>query len=328
MPRAVSIHIGVNEPQRRGDLRPPLKDSEADAWRMAELAHQAGYDSMLVLRGSMATLATVHAALLSAAQTLEGGDTLLVTYSGHGHQVPDTDFDERTGLDQTWSLYDDELLDDDLNRSWRLFRRGVRIVVVSESCYSGGMDRGDDEELVLVPRRRRRRAFRGEPDWAQVEVDRARATCVVPRSDDDGIKATVLILTASGANEKSQGAVYTECLLNIWDGGRFTDSYCKLHSRVRQAVQNKNPLQEPHILMVGTPDVGFADQPAFRRAEQGPDAQTAAPEDDGPPPAELDGGFDDVDVDVDFDGDLDGDVDGDDDEWYDRGRRRPVNFRG
>lgn len=289
MPRAVSIHIGVNEPSRRGDLRARLEDSETAAWRMAELACQAGYDSMLVLRGAAATLAAVHAALLNAAQLLEAGDTLLVTYSGHGNQVVDANGDDRSGFDQTWSLYDDELLDDDLYLSWRLFRPGVRIVVVSESCYGGGMDRGEDEgEVSVVPRRWQVR-YRGEPAWAQAAVDQAKVPhVIVPSRDSGDVKATVLLITATRDNERARGDVFTSSLLQIWNRGAFSGTYCDLYEQVKKEVQKENPLQEPQILMVGKPDPDFPRQPAFRRSvKPAADPQEPMPEFGVPRPTDA-----------------------------------------
>jgi metacaspase-1 len=93
MSHAVSIHIGVNDPRSANAFaeRARLPDSEAAAWRMAELARQAGYDSMLVLRGKTATVAAVNAALWNVSQLLAGGGTLLVTFSGHGGKIRDLD---------------------------------------------------------------------------------------------------------------------------------------------------------------------------------------------------------------------------------------------
>ena len=38
----------------------------------------------------------------------------LLTYSGHGGQINDVNNDEPDGLDETWALYDRELVDDEL----------------------------------------------------------------------------------------------------------------------------------------------------------------------------------------------------------------------
>ena len=62
----------------------------------------------------------------------------LLTYSGHGSQVPDKNGDEtEDGYDETWVLYDRQLVDDELYALWSKFAAGVRIVVLSDSCHSG-----------------------------------------------------------------------------------------------------------------------------------------------------------------------------------------------
>ena len=142
MRRAVSIHIGVNQPGGRACTRTVLQHSEDAAWKMAVLASQAGYESLQVLRGRAATRRAVHDALAGAAGQLEAGDNLLVTFSGHGAQDRVQGVNE--ARDEWWCLYDADLLDDKLAGYWRLFDPGVRIVVISESCFAGGMNRTGD----------------------------------------------------------------------------------------------------------------------------------------------------------------------------------------
>jgi hypothetical protein len=147
MTQAISIHVGVNRPQGRHEAN--LVHSEASAWRMAQVAKQAGFQSMLVLRGAWATRAAVAGALQRAAEALEPEGNLLVTFSGHGCEQADMDMGalrERSGMDEGWCLHDGTLLDDELLTCWRRFKPGVRIVVVSESCHSGDVGR-DEEDL-------------------------------------------------------------------------------------------------------------------------------------------------------------------------------------
>lgn len=273
MHHAVSIHIGVNEPGAASahDVRVRLPDSEAAAWRMAELASQAGYHSMLVLRGRTATLATVEAALWNASQLLGEGDALLVTFSGHGGQVPDQNGEERCGADESWSLHDGELLDDTLSGYWRLFKPGVRIVVVSESCFSGGIIRtGDDHAAPPAapdrPRVMRGGGYRGpEPDWAAASVAQAIASCIAaPPRDCDDIRASVLLLTASSEHQPAQGGLFTESLLDVWSNGAFHGTYCEFYKEVKSRVMRIKCDQEPQILMLGAADLDFPELPAFR----------------------------------------------------------------
>jgi hypothetical protein len=51
--------------------------------------------------------------------------------------VPDENNDEGDGADETWCLQDRQFLDDELFQHFRLFKPGVRIIVISDSCHSG-----------------------------------------------------------------------------------------------------------------------------------------------------------------------------------------------
>jgi hypothetical protein len=68
-------------------------------------------------------------------------DIFLLTYSGHGGQVPDTNGDEPDRKDETWVLYDGELVDDELHELYTQFKSGTRVVVLSDSCHSGTVTR-------------------------------------------------------------------------------------------------------------------------------------------------------------------------------------------
>lgn len=273
MSYAVSIHIGVNVPQTRlaNDNREPLVDSETAAWRMAEVAKEAGYDSMLVLRGQTATLSTVNASLWNVSQLLTKGDTLLLTFSGHGGQVPDRDGDDPLGSDQSWTLHDGELLDDQLCGYWRLFKEGVRIVVVSESCYAGGMMRTVDEKELLSAALPRQRRMRGEPYWVEEARNLGASATIQPLRDPSGVRATVLMLTAANEVQRAQSGLFTDCLLKVWAGGDFPGSYRELHEEVKRRVMGIKYDQEPQILMMGATDADFPLAPAFR-PQRGPAA--------------------------------------------------------
>jgi hypothetical protein len=272
MSRAVSIHIGVNHPRDHDVL---LRESEASAWRMAELANQVGYDRILLLRGCAATRQAVHEALAGAAGTLQRGDTLLVSFSGHGTQEPDRDEDEGARdvvrSDEGWCLHDAVLLDDQLLGYWRLFEPGVRIVVVSESCFSGGMGRTGDSTYRPAPPRAgpvmRGGGFRTRS--AQPDVVPGTSCIGEPPRDACEIRASVLMLTASTEAQPATDGLFTRCLLDVWAGGTFDGSYCALYLEVQDRVRTANPAQEPQILMLGCADPQFPVEAAFRVGDRG-----------------------------------------------------------
>jgi len=279
MDRALSIHIGVNRPRDEcpGD---PLTHSEETAWKMARLARQAGYRSVLVLQGDEATRDAVHDVLTGAVRTLGSGDTLFVSFSGHGTQKPDdllVEQDERDNLDEGWCLYDSVMLDDTLSGYWRLFKRGVRIVLVTESCYGGGMGRLGDEPVqpeqsaaevwrAAAPPP----VYRGAPPEAEAAADRA-APCI-PRapSNPDGIRASVLLLSACREDQRAQDGMFSRQLFRLWNDGAFSGSYCELYRQLRSCVMGKQCAQEPRIQLLGAADPRCSLEPAFHLTRRAP----------------------------------------------------------
>ena len=70
--------------------------------------------SAKVLLTKAATRARVLAGIRAAARRLKKGDLFLLTYSGHGGQMPDVTGEEADSRDETWCLFDGELIDDEL----------------------------------------------------------------------------------------------------------------------------------------------------------------------------------------------------------------------
>jgi hypothetical protein len=133
-----SIHIGLNrvDPAAYNGWDGALGGCVNDANSMRDIAASLGYAHRLLLN-EQATSLRVLEEISGAARSLAGGDILLVTYSGHGGQVYDTGGDEDDNMDETWVLYDREVVDDELAALWSQFAEGVRIVVLSDSCHSG-----------------------------------------------------------------------------------------------------------------------------------------------------------------------------------------------
>ncbi|HEX6042475.1 caspase family protein [Longimicrobium sp.] len=266
MARAMSLHIGVNVPAGRMNAR-PLNHSEDFAWKMAVLANQAGYASMTVLRNQTATRQAVQNALTEAAELLGTGDSLLVTFSGHGTQEHDVNQDERGGVDEGWCLADGVLLDDELAGYWTRFSSGVRIVVVSESCHSGGIDR-DDEDDPSRPQHTPHTAppvYRGE----EPVMDYSRTCTGAPRSNSRDIRADVLLLTACRKEEEAVEGIFSGVLLDLWADGTFQGNYCELYQRLHHCVSSRAG-HHPEIMLLGAGNPAFPLEPAFRVAGHGP----------------------------------------------------------
>jgi hypothetical protein len=137
-PTGHALAIGLNKvnPAHYGGWDGELSGCEPDARDMQAIAQSQGLNVEMLLT-EQATYGEVLNKLDDLANLLKSGDLLVVSYSGHGGHVPDLNGDEADGLDETWCLYDGQLLDDELYGAWMKFQAGIRILVFSDSCHSG-----------------------------------------------------------------------------------------------------------------------------------------------------------------------------------------------
>ncbi len=142
-----ALCIGINDyPGTGSDLSGCVND--ARDWA-AEL--QARGYAVSSLLDSQATRATMVGALETLIGGAQKGDTVVFTYSGHGTWVEDADGDEPDGRDEALCPHDiasvGALLDDDIRALFDRRAAGVRLLLISDSCHSGSVTRGDDSDL-------------------------------------------------------------------------------------------------------------------------------------------------------------------------------------
>ena len=137
-PKGYALHIGLNsvDPNGYGGWNGKLKGCVNDAITYEQISTNNGF-KRLRLHDAAATSEEVYRHMLWAAKDLKDGDIFLITFAGHGGQIPDTSGDENDNKDETWCLYDRQLIDDELFQLFWQFQSGVRILMISDSCHSG-----------------------------------------------------------------------------------------------------------------------------------------------------------------------------------------------
>lgn len=150
MARGISIHIGLNTLDQEHysiDKQPLFEQLQGcvnDAVLMQRIAASRNFQTELfITKGTDADrerLATnkIFDRIRFYAGLLDEGDVFLLTFAGHGSQIENIGNDfEVSGYDQTMCFYDRMVIDDELGQLWSLFKPGVRILVISDSCHSG-----------------------------------------------------------------------------------------------------------------------------------------------------------------------------------------------
>ncbi|MBX9457430.1 MAG: caspase family protein [Rhizobium sp.] len=145
-----ALVIGINDYTAVASL----DGATNDAHDIADVLSRNGTPRVLVLTNSDATKANIVNAWNTLLDEAQSGDTIFVTYAGHGAQLKELKpGDERDGLDEFWVLpgfdpkniretWRESVFDNELHQWFtEAGRKGVKVVLVSDSCHSGGMDR-------------------------------------------------------------------------------------------------------------------------------------------------------------------------------------------
>lgn len=289
-PVAQSLHLGLNtvSPKAYGGWSGELAACEFDAHDMAAIAKSRGMKSTVLLT-KQATRAKTLAALRSAARTLKTGDLFFLSYSGHGGQVKDVTGDEPDKQDETWCLYDGQLIDDELYLELARFAKGVRILVLSDSCHSGTVTRAAPPSVPangpkprMMPPAVALRTYREhQAFYDQLQRDVAKAAGKASIADPDAVLSSlnlassrltavvkqfnpaVLLVSGCMDNQTSMdgehNGAFTGQLLRVWNNGGWQGDYVRFHARIRAGMPAS---QSPNLFVLG--DAGaFLSQTPF-----------------------------------------------------------------
>jgi len=291
-PQALSLHIGLNtvSPAHYAGWSGELFACEADADDLRAIAATKGMTPTVLLT-AQATRAAVLGAMRQAARTLKSGDFFLLTYSGHGGQVPDTNGDEKDRQDETWCLWDGQLIDDELYLELSRFAAGVRVLVLSDSCHSGTVTRAAPPPPPpagmprprLMPPQIALKTYRDHRDFydllqkdvaaeaakagttidpdaalAQVRIDSPRLTGVVT-----SFAPSVILISGCQDNQTSMdgefNGAFTGRLLQVWNHGSFGGNYTQFRNVITAGM---DPTQTPNLYVLG-PCAAFLAQKPF-----------------------------------------------------------------
>lgn len=285
--KALSLHIGLNAVSAAAyaGWDGPLAACEFDAHDMAAIAKSSGMKSSVLLT-KKATRTKVLAGLRSATKALKAGDLFFLSYSGHGGQVPDVSGDEDDKQDETWCLFDGQLIDDELYFELSKFASGVRILVLSDSCHSGSVTRAapaaaatPQQRPKLMPAAVGMRVYREhQADYDKWQLDVAKKAGSAAIDPDTALaqvaasarlgaivskfKPAVILISGCQDNQTSMdgehNGAFTEQLLRVWNQGRFKGNYGNLHAQIKAGMPDS---QSPNLFTLGVAGAFLGQRP-------------------------------------------------------------------
>ncbi len=276
MAKGISLHIGLNyvNPEYYDGFNKKLKACESDAIDFKFISESCGYSSKIMLRED-ATRENVINFIKNTALRLKSGDIFLLTYSGHGSQVMEVggNNDEDDGLDETWCLFNGELIDDELRYLWTLFDEGVRVLVISDSCTNGTII-GYRDLSPLMNQEGVRALSKAIPERMILRLHYAKQNFYneifeeMKQYRDREIKASIKLISASQDSENAydgydvdDNSFFMTALKSVWDRGSFLGSYRKFKKEI---LKKTAPYQTPNLLNRGKKDQNFDRQNPFQ----------------------------------------------------------------
>ena len=142
-----ALCIGINDyPGTQNDLAGCVND--AKDWAAALSARGFTVNTLLDAQATKAAMVAAISGLIGKAAR---GETVVITYSGHGTWVPDQNGDEPDQRDEGLCPWDigqgNVLLDDEIHLLFANRPAGIRITLIADSCHSGSVTRGNASEL-------------------------------------------------------------------------------------------------------------------------------------------------------------------------------------
>ena len=273
MTTGISLHIGLNrvDPNHYQDEHGQpwdgqLNACENDAKAMQALAQSRGFQTQLLLSAQATADVAIHS-IQQAAQKLQPGDIFLLTYSGHGGQVPDRNDEEEDELDETWCLYDREVVDDELYALWAQFKPGVRVLMLSDSCHSGTVAKDPNLMQIAAEQGVKIRALPLDVQAATYRKHKKLydgLQAANPAGDRVEVAASVVLISGCQDNQSSydglENSKFTGKLLKVWNNGKFKGNLLRFKQRIAAEMPY---YQSPNYFRVGTLNKEFEKQRPF-----------------------------------------------------------------
>ena len=225
--------------------------AESGARTLAAAMIDASPDEIAFVSSTSAGLSLVAAGL-----PWRAGDSVVITYSGHGTWQPDEDGDEPDGRDEALCPHDlatqGPLLDDELFEIFSQAARGARVVFLSDSCHSGSVAR------MAPPREGSQRGrIRFLPPATFLSEDKAARARKVEKAPPRGLsRGTALLISGCKDTEYSYDAsfgdrpngAFTRAALDILPELSGGATYVDWHKAIRAVPPSSAYPQTPQLM--------------------------------------------------------------------------------
>lgn len=265
--KAFSLHIGINNVDQNyyGNNIPPLKGCINDMLKMESLAQKLGYTPQ-TLSDEKATRKNIRDTIIRLGKEAGNSGILLITYSGHGAPLTEN-YQETSGKDQAWVTYDGFLVDDQINECFCELPEDLRVILLSDSCFSGSISRLADPDDPFAEFSQPRAISFEQVKAVLIKNNQSLKSLISNKGQEDP-DASVILISASTdvqyAYESDGEGLFTKTLLTIYQeitsSGKKDITYSSFKDLILARIRSR---QEPQIKLTGKDNPAFQNQFPF-----------------------------------------------------------------
>ena len=265
--KGYGLLVGLNQvnPDHYEGWKGWLSCCENDVESIATILTKEGYTNIDTLLTKNATRENVSKALEHAAEIVNSGETFLLYYSGHGSYLTDEEEEEDDKQDETWCLYNGQMLDDEIYSYWDKFKKDVKILMISDSCHSGTIFKAlPDKEYNMpksMPWELREQVYIKHKDLYKPLMDHKRKR----NRAHINISASILLLSACQDNQQAMAgntnSLFTRTLIDLYGDPSICKNYEDYYLHVKEKI---NRIQTPNYAVLGIKNDAFEAQKPFK----------------------------------------------------------------
>lgn len=275
MAKGYSLNIGINkvDPNHYDNWEGKLALCENDAKKFYSIAKSNNFICLDPILTEDAKAEKIKNQILKIASKVEKGDIVFISYSGHGSSIKDLNQDEKDKRDETWCLYDRQLIDDEIYELLCQFVEGVRVFIVSDCCQSGtAVMTANRTERMFASFIEQQGIVEKRMPIGKSQIVFFKNQCLyenigstLDKEIKNKIKASVILISGCQDNQQAylgwyEYSEFTEKFVDVYNDGAFNGNYEDLRNRIVAQMPN---YQTPNYFTVGKENKDFEKQKPF-----------------------------------------------------------------
>lgn len=223
------------------------------------MEHICGIENMSCTKLYNSTTERVKDEIFNLSRESYLGDFVMIYFSGHGTQIPDSIDDEEDGYSESWCLYDRCFIDNEINSLLCGFKSDVRVLLISDSCHSGSIAKVFPSIDLTI----KTKAISGIYNRNKVLYDQILSNAGPSKEPQASVISITACLDSQQAEERGGYSDFTQALDKTWSHGNYKQGYPMFVRDIGERLNSYN--STPQLNQLGFISQSFLNSKPFSK---------------------------------------------------------------